>query len=81
MEAKKQFTVMVEKLNASDFQVDQEVASERRRGLTSGEWVFQTAQFQEWSDTGSNVHPILYISGVPGAGTMGYPEFCRDLAS
>jgi hypothetical protein len=68
LEKKKQLAVLIEKLNAPSYQLDQNVASEQRRKSQSGEWVLQNVCFRRWSDVGTNSNPLLYIHGVPGAG-------------
>ncbi|ROV93245.1 hypothetical protein VPNG_09534 [Cytospora leucostoma] len=57
-----------EKLQAPDYYVDQEVATENRGGSTSGAWVLQCQEFLEWNCQTTEVNGILYINGLPGAG-------------
>ena len=68
LESKKRLTSIAEKLNAPDYQMDQDAATEKRRGKSSGEWIFSTSQFKEWATSGFNSNPLFYIHGVPGAG-------------
>jgi len=69
LERKKQLTALIEKLNAPNYQLDHDVASEQHRRFQSGEWLLQNVHFQKWSETGADNNPLLYIHGVPGAGT------------
>lgn len=57
-----------EKLEAPDYQLDQEMATEDRIGGASGTWVLQDPAFRKWTDRSTREHEILYISGIPGAG-------------
>ena len=68
LEKKKQIAVLIEKLNAPNYQLDQYVASEQRRRSQSGIWVLQDIYFRKWSEMGTQSNHLLYIHGVPGAG-------------
>ena len=63
LESKRRLTSIVEKLNAPDYQMDQDAATEKRRGTSSGEWIFLTSQFKEWitSDMNSNPHFMFMV--------------------
>lgn len=57
-----------ERLQAPDYCLDQEMATEDRNGSTSGEWVLQQPHFRQWTRKTINEHGVLYINGIPGAG-------------
>lgn len=57
-----------EKLEAADYQQDQELATEARSGVKTGDWLSQTPAFQKWVDMTTTGHDILYVHGMPGAG-------------
>jgi NACHT domain len=59
---------LLEKLNAPDYRFDQKVASNHRRGSSSGLWVLQDEKYQKWFSLGFEENPLLYIHGIPGAG-------------
>ena|SRR5947207_2163886 len=69
LEKKKQLALLIEKLDATNYQWDHRLASEQRRRNQSGTWVLQEEHFQEWSKTDTHSNPLLYIHGIPGAGT------------
>ncbi|KAI1658130.1 WD40 repeat-like protein [Daldinia decipiens] len=56
-----------EKLDAPNYEIDQEMATENRLIDSSGEWVLENEEFQAW-DNHILGHNILYINGIPGAG-------------
>jgi hypothetical protein len=68
LEKRKQLTVLIEKLNAPDYNLDHCMASEQRRRSQSGTWVLQDVHFRKWSEMDTKSNPLLYIHGVPGAG-------------
>ena len=70
LERKKQLDIVIEKLSASNYQLDHYLASEQRRRTKSGEWILQTTEFQEWLDTDGSNNPLLYVHGIPGAGRV-----------
>lgn len=63
-----QLSQVQEKLEAPDYQLDQEMATEDRTGGSSGTWVLQNPGFKKWIDRSTREHEILYVSGIPGAG-------------
>ncbi len=71
-EKKKQLTLLVEKLDAPNCQLDQYLACEQRRGRQSGNWLLQDVHFREWSEIATDSNPLLYVHGVPGAGMRVY---------
>jgi hypothetical protein len=74
LEAKKKLAVLIKKLDAPDFQLDQYLASEQRRRSPSGLWVVRDDHFRKWSDMGAGSNPNLFIHGIPGAGILGSLE-------
>ena len=67
-EKKRHVAALLEKLDAPDYQRDQDAATEQRRERSSGHWLFSNHQYKEWSDESCIKNPILYMHGVPGAG-------------
>ncbi|KAJ4393682.1 hypothetical protein N0V93_002897 [Gnomoniopsis smithogilvyi] len=59
---------IMEKLQATDYQQDQEMVTESRNGSDSGRWILNSTEFERWTDRSSLGHAILYIHGIPGAG-------------
>ena len=57
-----------EKLQAPDYQIDQEISTEDRSGHPSGMWIFEDPKFQSWSNKDVPGHGLLYVNGIPGAG-------------
>lgn len=57
-----------EKLQASNYYLDQEIATENRNGSASGTWVLQQPNFLAWNCKITEGHGVLYINGIPGAG-------------
>ncbi|KAF0323357.1 hypothetical protein GQ607_009475 [Colletotrichum asianum] len=57
-----------EKLRAPEYFLDQEIATQRREGDRSGQWIFGEPEYLAWSDTNALKHSVLYINGIPGAG-------------
>ena len=67
-ESKRQVAAVMEKLDAPDYQRDQDAATEQRSESSSGEWLFSTDRYREWFDSTCNKSSILYMHGIPGAG-------------
>jgi len=59
--------IIAEKLGPSDYEADQQRASEQRFP-TSGEWILKDASFLNWLESRDQSNCILYMSGIPGAG-------------
>ncbi|KAK2751663.1 zinc finger protein [Colletotrichum kahawae] len=57
-----------EKLRASEYFLDQEIATQRRDGLDTGQWIFEEPDSLSWADPDALDHSVLYINGIPGAG-------------
>ncbi|KAI1120105.1 hypothetical protein F5Y10DRAFT_290315 [Nemania abortiva] len=57
-----------ESLQAPNYPIDQETATEDRHGSKSGLWIFEHPHFQVWSKNNATGHDVLYVNGVPGAG-------------
>lgn len=63
---KERMSRIQQRLQAPDYQVDQELSAEGRTSDDSGLWVFEDAKFKAWMNC--TEHAILYIHGIPGAG-------------
>ncbi|KAL1871957.1 hypothetical protein Daus18300_004594 [Diaporthe australafricana] len=57
-----------EKLEATEYHLDQEMACEDRSGSSSGSWLLSNPAFKKWADRSTTEHRILYLNGIPGAG-------------
>lgn len=57
-----------ERLQAPDYCLDHEMATEDRNGSSSGGWVLQHPHFRQWICKATSEHGVLYINGIPGAG-------------
>ncbi|KAI4866834.1 hypothetical protein F4820DRAFT_457366 [Hypoxylon rubiginosum] len=64
---KARVSLIREKLQAPNYQIDQEIATEDRQGYNSGTWIFERSDFQAWSRNDTTDHSVLYINGIPGA--------------
>ena len=80
VEKKKQLSVVLEKLEAPNYQIDQYAASEQRRNSRSGDWILRDDMFREWADPHASKNPLLYINGIPGAGMNLLSDFFPKLA-
>ena len=69
VEKKKQLSLVQERLEASNYQIDHHTICEQRGESQSGKWILQDEVFREWADADAGLHPVLYINGIPGAGT------------
>lgn len=76
-ELKKQLSIVLEKLDAPDYQIDHYTACEQRRRSRSGEWIYRHELFCNWADAQSGKNSLLYINGVPGAGKDNAARFLR----
>ena len=68
IERKRQLSLVLEKLEPPDYQIDHQTACEQRRQSRSGSWILQYDTFRDWADIDNESSPLLYINGVPGAG-------------
>ncbi|CAM1509838.1 Fc.00g001730.m01.CDS01 [Cosmosporella sp. VM-42] len=57
-----------QKLQAPNYQIDQEFSSENRNGTNSGIWMTENVTFKKWADEDEARHDVLYVNGIPGAG-------------
>ncbi|KAI1467938.1 WD40 repeat-like protein [Daldinia caldariorum] len=64
---KTQIAKIRERLDAPNYEIDQEMAAENTLIDDSGKWLFESNEFQTWYTDGSG-HRILYLNGIPGAG-------------
>jgi hypothetical protein len=60
---------VIDKINPPNCYADQNVASEHRKESQSGRWILQNNYFQAWHNINASSNPLLYINGIPGAGT------------
>lgn len=68
-----------EKLAAADYEQDQEMATEARSGVKTGDWLLKTPAYRKWADTTTTGHDVLYVHGVPGAGKSASASFCNPI--
>ncbi|KAI0099457.1 WD40 repeat-like protein [Daldinia grandis] len=64
---KAQISHIKERLEAPNYGVDQEMATENILIDGSGDWIFKNNEFQAWRSPVLG-HSVLYINGIPGAG-------------
>lgn len=57
-----------EKLQAPDYQEDQEISTEVRNSYPSGMWILKDPRFESWSNKNAPGHGILFVNGIPGSG-------------
>ena len=79
MEKKRQLSVVQERIEASDYQTDHYAISEQRRQNHSGNWILQNELFREWTNADLKQPSVLYINGIPGAGTTVSSVFASSL--
>ncbi|KAI8271285.1 Zinc finger protein [Colletotrichum sp. SAR11_239] len=48
---------------------EQQAAFRRRETGSTGQWIFEEQQYISWADVNNPGHSILYINGIPGAGS------------
>ena len=59
-------------LSPEDMMADQEHYAELRGGYPgTGDWILRRNLVMAWLDPGVIVNPILWVTGIPGAGTFG----------
>lgn len=68
MERKKQLSLVLDRLEAANYQADHETASDQQGERQTGEWLLQHSSFTDWKSTDACKHPTLYLNGMPGAG-------------
>ncbi|KAI0897380.1 WD40 repeat-like protein [Annulohypoxylon nitens] len=57
------------KLQASNYQIDQEISTDERHDGDCGKWIiYEDTQFQAWFNNNTLGHGVLYVNGIPGAG-------------
>jgi hypothetical protein len=52
-----------------DARTRHEIAARKRHG-NSGDWIFKHATFESWYDFNYGNEPLLWLSGIPGAGKV-----------
>lgn len=57
-----------DRLEAAEYQQDQEMASEARNDTDAGDWILRCPAFKHWSSKAVAGHEVLYLHGIPGAG-------------
>jgi hypothetical protein len=55
-------------LSAADASSDQDHHRGCRNEVDSGHWLLQNKRFQAWADPTSDSAPLLWVTGIPGAG-------------
>jgi hypothetical protein len=60
---------ILDKINAPNCYLDQETSLEHRENSHSGKWVLDHEKFKQWRNAPAGSNPLLYIHGIPGAGT------------
>ena len=67
LQERRQF--VLSKLDAPDYQQDLDTAK-ARRFPGSGAWLIQNPVYQNWAKVDKPGHRILYLHGIPGAGSL-----------
>jgi hypothetical protein len=66
---------VLNKFDVADCERDLEHARrERRHHSSSGNWIFDHPLFKQWLDLTISRNNTLYLSGIPGAGSLFYVE-------
>jgi hypothetical protein len=56
-------------LSAGNYEADQETYSNVRKGYPgTGQWLMEFDKFKAWFNPSSCITPLLWLSGIPGAG-------------
>jgi hypothetical protein len=67
-------------LSAADAGSDQDHHRGYRNKIDSGHWILRDKRFQAWADQTSDSAPLLWVTGIPGAGNH-HPRSTRQLES
>jgi hypothetical protein len=69
LETRRQYDAVYQWLTAADSDSDQESFSQIRREYSgTGQWLLDSDQFQSWFEPNCCTSPLLWLSGMPGAG-------------
>jgi hypothetical protein len=60
---------IIDKISSPNCHADQNAASEQRKESQSGRWILQNDHLRAWRNVNAISNPLLYINGIPGAGT------------
>ena len=67
-ETQRQKQYVLKWLSAVDAMSDQDHHRDCRNISDSGQWLLQNKRFQAWRDPDSLSSPLLWVTGIPGAG-------------
>jgi hypothetical protein len=67
-ETQRQKQYVLKWLSAADAMSDQDHHRDCRKSSDSGQWLLQNKRFRAWHDTDSLSAPLLWVTGIPGAG-------------
>jgi hypothetical protein len=67
-ETQRQKQYVLKWLSAADAMSDQDHHRDCRKISDSGQWLLQNKRFRAWHDTDSLSAPLLWVTGIPGAG-------------
>ncbi|KAK4181968.1 hypothetical protein QBC35DRAFT_396889, partial [Podospora australis] len=57
-----------DRLNAPDYEMDHQLAAQKRHRKSSGNWSTDDPRFQQWLDGAPQQNDTLYLHGSPGSG-------------
>lgn len=65
-----QLRIVENKIDAPEYREDHEFALQKRHPSTTGNWILSHPLLLEWLDVSSIGNRKIYLSGIPGAGTI-----------
>jgi len=68
-------------LSAADARSDQDHHRRYRDKMNSGHWLLRNKRFQAWIDPRSHSAPLLWVTGIPGAGNYFLQFTCQFKSS
>ena len=69
-ERKRQSLAVTDKIRSPNPRIDQDKAKEARQEYPeSGKWILRNASLRDWMDLECPNVPLLWVNGIPGAGT------------
>jgi hypothetical protein len=66
--------ILRDELSSPDYFHDQEHSLAILRDSSSGDWIANEATFKSWSNRSSTQSPLIFLNGIPGAGTIATPK-------
>ena len=79
-ETQRQKQYVLKWLSAADARPDQDHHRGYLKKIDSGHWLLRNTRFQAWVDPRSDSAPLLWVTGIPGAGNH-FLKFTRQFKS